>query len=153
MKLTKLAVLIALLLSMSAPVFAAIPTNEEVQAAVAQQPQTTDVKAENAQKAFVLAITALNENPNHPNLAKMQAILEAEDFQTSLEKSLYDANIRLGDPKAAEKMLAAYANNKYIKQIVDLIIASQSEYQEKELDRNVLTLLLLQSFALANLVE
>lgn len=153
MKLTKLAVLMALLLGMSAPVFAAIPTVEEAQEAVAQQPQPEDPKAENAQKAFVLAITALTETQDHPNLAKLQAILEKEDFQESLEKSILDANIRLGDPKAAEKMLNAYANNKYIKELVDILISSQTEYTEKELDRNVLTLLLLQSFLYASIVE
>ena len=153
MKLFKLAVLTALLLGMNAPVFAAIPSMQEAQQAVDQQPQTTDPKVENAQQAFLLAITAINENPNHPSIAKMQAILEKEDFQASLEKSLYDANIRVGDPKATEKMLAAYTNNAYMKQLVDIILESQSTYKPEDVDRSIVTVLLLQTLALASLLQ
>ncbi len=153
MKLFKLAVLTALLLGMNAPVFAAIPSMQEAQEAVDQQPQTTDPKVENAQQAFLLAITAINEDPNHPSIAKMQAVLEKEDFQASLEKSLYDANIRVGDPKAAEKMIAAYTNNAYMKQLVDIILESQSTYKPEDVDRSVVTVLLLQTLAMASLLQ
>lgn len=141
------------------PVFAA-PSPEQVQQFVQNQPQDEDPRVVNAQEAFALA--AMNysmdkmSNQLNDHEKKIDQIFEAADLNQSLAASVttvlpadtfadvttaeeFNAKIEellAQDPQIAEKIIQAYLQNKYIKQLIPAFWANQQEYQASETDQN-----------------
>ena len=156
------AVLVAFMIAVSgvfAPVFAA-PSPEQVQQFVQNQPQDEDPRVTNAQEAFSLA--AMNYSTDkmldqlNDHEKKIDQIFEAEDLSKSLEASVAtvlsaetfadvtsadEFNAKLEellakDPQLEDKLIQAYLQNKYIKQLIPAFWANQNEYQANEVDQN-----------------
>ncbi len=141
-----------------APVLAA-PSVEQVQQFVQDQPQNPDPRVVNAQEAFGLASMnyALHKMSEEltDNEKQIDRILEAQDLNASLQASVATvlppetfANITTEaeltakmeqllaqDPQLEQKILQAYYQNKYIKQLIPLFWANQDEYTANTVDK------------------
>ena len=155
------AVLVAFMIAVSGvftPVFAA-PSVEQVEQFVQDQPQDEDPRVTAAQEAFALASMSYAMNKMTEQLTdtekKIDQIFEAADLSQSLQASVEtvipadtfegitnqdEFNAKLEallaqDPKLEEKLMQAYLNNKYMKQLIPLFWANQTEYQAGEVDQ------------------
>jgi len=135
MKYIKTLVMAVALLGVGTPLLAAVPTMEQAQDFIQNQPQTTDPRVENAQKAFSIALQNFMQGAMmgelNANETKIKAIFEAEDLGDSLAAT--DAaleSIADDDPAAEEKVFKAYKENKYIKQLIPLFTANQDRFKD-----------------------
>ena len=147
------------LFSAFTPVFAA-PSVEQVQQFVQDQPQGEDPRVTAAQEAFALssmnyAVAAmageLNDTEkqidkilNTPDLKQslqqtVQTIIPADTFEgitTEEELQAKLEELMQADPQLETKLINAYRQNKYIKQLTALFLANQDQYQESAIDKN-----------------
>ena len=154
------------------PVFAA-PTVAQVQQFVQDQPQTENPRVTHAQEAFSLAIMNYTMNKMTDELSenekKIDAIFEAPDLSSSLQQTVRsvipadtfegistpeELNAKLQellakDPNLEAKLLQAYLNNKYIKQLIPLLLANQDEYTQQDIDTDTFNGLVV-SFTIMN---
>lgn len=135
MKYIKILVLAVSLLGVNAPMFAAVPTMEQAEQFLQQQPQTTDPRVAKAQQAFTLALQNFMQGATTESLTeneqKIAKIFEAEDLAATIaatDASL--ASISEDDPKAEEKVFEAYKKNKYVKQLIPLFEANQNRIKD-----------------------
>ena len=153
----KLLLLVVCICGVFAPVCAA-PSVEQVQQFVQDQPQNPDPRITNAQEAFGLASMNYAMHKMYDELTdnekQIDCIFDAQDLNTSLQASIATvlpadafANITTveafntkleelltQDPQLEEKLMQAYYQNKYIKQLIPLFWANQDEYQAADVD-------------------
>lgn len=156
------AVLVALMIAVFgafAPVFAA-PSPEQVEQLMQSQPKETDPRAVAAQEAFSLAsanyamdamVGELNDTEKQienilqmPDLGQslqqsiatvvpastFEGITTEEELQAKLEELLQT------DPQLETKLMNAYRQNKYIKQLIPLFFANQDKHPADAIDQN-----------------
>ena len=156
----KLLLSVVCALGILAPAFAA-PSVEQVQQLVQTRliQDEDPVLVENAVTAFKIALMSytLNKLSNQltDNEKKIDQILTAADFVESvkssaatvlpaeefskceIEEEVYAKleEFAMQDPNLEEKLMQAYAQNKYIKQLIALFWANQNKYQKDEVDQ------------------
>lgn len=142
-----------------APVFAA-PSVEQVQQFVQSQPEKTDPRVVGAQEAFSLAsmnyaMDKLSEDLNDtekqidkifeaPDLAQslqqtIQTVIPASTFEGITTEEELQAKLEelvQADPQLETKLMNAYRQNKYIKQLIPLFFANQDQYQANTIDQD-----------------
>ena len=142
-----------------APAFAA-PSVEQVKQFVQSQPTDTDPRVVGAQEAFGLASMnyamdklsdELNETEKQidkifeaPDLAQslqqtIQSVIPASTFEGITTEEELQAKLEelvQQDPQLEAKLMNAYRQNKYIKQLIPLFFANQDQYQANVIDQN-----------------
>jgi len=142
-----------------APVFAA-PSVEQVQQFVQSQPEETDPRVVGAQEAFGLASMnyAMDKMADELNDTEKQIdkIFEADDLAQSLQQTIQSVipastfegitteeelqakltELLQADPQLETKLMNAYRQNKYIKQLIPLFFANQDQYLAAAIDQN-----------------
>ena len=155
----KVLLLTLCLMGVCAPAFA-MPSSEQVQQFIQNQPEETDPLAVNAQQAFALSIQNYVSDVEKGELNDIEkqitAIFETPDFATSLQQTVstvisVDAfegvtteeelfakmeKMTTDDPQLETKLMNAYRQNKYIKQLIPLFLANQDQFQAKDIDQD-----------------
>ncbi len=154
----KILLLVVCVFGAFAPI-AAAPSVAQVEQFVQDQPASADPRVTAAQEAFTLASMNYATNKMMDQLTQnekeIDRIFEAADLSDSLQKSAQTvipadafANISTeeefnakmqelmtADPQLEEKLLHAYLQNKYIKQLIPLFWANQDQYTENAVDK------------------
>lgn len=168
MKHIKLFLLAVLLLGAQAVSFA-LPSVEQVEETTAwqQQTQPQNPRVLKAQNAIMLAYstyqTDVQLNELNETERQIDAIMNATDLTESLEQSimsifgeeLFNEEMtedefaqklmeKIQDPQTQRKQVQAYAQNKYIKQLIPLFLANQSRYKAEDLDNDTVVMMVAQ---------
>lgn len=161
MKHLKVLLLAVFLSGICAPVFAT-PFPEQLQQFVQNQPQETDPRAANAQQAFELAVNSYAENAVNNSFndieKQINQILESKDLAASLQASASTViqndtleSITTEEEFAAKleelapKLLVAYRQNKYVKQLIPLFFANQNQFKAEDIDQQTFDALVIAS--------